>query len=514
MNEKQLLYALGWVKDIYLEEMQDPSLKTRTASLSRKRLWLMAAIIALMLLLAGCAAVVLMQLERMTLRRETQTDGSHGTTEVVTELSRQGFAGTPNFQAAQEWDAFIRSYDTDHKIWDSLSNEEMRMPDEYYSYGCYTKEMTDKVDAICLKYGLETQGFPHHFVNWESICQVLGVENIVSPIPGITLDYDHGYMFQSGSFDIHCTFFSPYLEPECFMTIRCVSKGDFDGDFLTAGDLADYTQWSRTSRDGTEMLLALGPGDAFFIADKTNYFATVAISYLYTQDVESGEWFTREELETIADMFDFSFPVEPLSLEIWEAMAQQIVEDNSQNSPPPLGYIPNGSYAERVRWHLEEKPHPERLQYAFMDVDGDGSEDLLIGQDGFVCQIYMTDGTNTYIRPFFKLMNTNAAVIQKDYDEPVMMTNSPTYIQICEENQVVYVFEYTDGTIMYGIANSTENGMNFTEIYFADPENGIYKKKDEWGSEESATQEQIQKALDACVPIEVAMRPLREYPLD
>ncbi len=509
-QEKRMLYAIGWVKDSYIEEMNQPGAKVQ--KLPRRKLWLIAAILALMLLLVGCAAVVLFGLEDMALRQETEMDKIQGTTEVITELSRQGFAGTPNFLAAQEWDAFVRSYDTDHKIWDSLSNEEMRMPDEYYSYDCYTKEMTDKVDEICLKYGLQKQGFPHNFVNWDSICQVLEVENIVTPIPGITLDYDHGYLFKSGSFDIHCDFTTPYLEPECFMTIRCVSKGDFDGNFLTIGDLSDYAQWSRISRDGTQMLLALGPADAFLIADKVDYFATVAISYVYTADAQSGEWFTREELETIADMFDFSFPVEPISDETWEALAQQIAEDDRRDDNPPLGYIPDGSYEERVRWYLENKPHPERLQYALMDVDGDGSEDLLLGQDGFICHIYMTDGTDTYLRPFFKLMNTNAFVIQKDYDEP-MMTNSPTYIQICEGNKALYVFEYTDGTITYGIAEPVDGIMDFTTIYHADPEKGGYSVRETLHENTPTTQAAVQTALDALVPIEVDMRPLREYPL-
>ncbi len=511
MKEKKLLYALGWVKDAYIEEMDEPDLGQKTTRYPRRRMWLIAAILALMLLV-GCAAVVLMQLEDMALRQETATDEIQGTAEVITELSRQGFSGTPNFLAAQEWDAFVRGYDTDHKIWDSLSNEEMRMPDEYYSYDCYTKEMTDKVDEICQKYGLEKQGFPHHFENWDSICGVLEVENIIRPIPGISVEYDHGYMFKSGSFDIHCFFTSPYLEPECFMTIRCVSKGDFDGEFLTTGNLSDYQQWSRVSQDGTQMLLALGPTDAFLIADKVDYFATVALSYVYTTDAASGEWFTREELETIADMFDFSFPVEPISDETWEALAQQIEEDERRDANPPLGYIPGGSYAERVRWHLEEKPHPERLQYAIMDVDGDGSDDLLIGQDGFVCHIYMTDGTDTYVRPFFKLMNTNALVKQIDYDEP-MMTNSPTYIKICEGNKVLYVFEYTDGTITYGIAEPTEAGMDFTAIYHADPQNGVYSSRDELYEATPTTQAHVQAALDACVPIEIEMSLLSEYPL-
>lgn len=509
MKERKLLYALGWVNDEYILEMEEAPVRH-----ARSRLWLIAAVIAA-LLLAGCAAVVLLKLEDMELRQETKVDEISGTTVVVSELSRQGFAGTPSFQAAKEWGDFLKTYDTDHKIWDSLSNADMRMPDEYYAYSSYTKEMTDKIDEICEKYNLNTEGYPHHFVNWEGVCRVLEVENLITPWDGLATHYDHGYIFRSGSFCILTGLISPEWDAEVFLSIRCVAKTDFDEDLLTVQNTADFQQWGHIMPDGSQVLLALNGEEGYLVADRQDYFATVTFGR-NGNDLRP-DWLTREDLERLADIFDFSFPLRPINDEEWDALDKQIQEDNAIRHPiKPLGYIPDGSFDERVRWHLSDKPHPDRLQYAFMDIDEDGREELLIGQDDLICHIYTTDGTNVYNRPFFTFMNTEVPVKSTDYDEP-QITISPTYIQICEGKKVLYVFEYTDGVIIYAIAEPSENFMDFTTGYKVDTQNHTYSRLDEIrfnpDKKTPVTEAEFQAALDALVPIEVEMHPLSEYPL-
>lgn len=505
MKERKLLYALGWVKDEYILEMDEAPVRH-----AHSRIWLIAAVIAA-LLLAGCAAVVLLKLEDMELRQETQIDAISGTTVVVSELSRQGFAGTISFQAAKEWGDFLKTYDTDHKIWDSLSNADMRMPDEYYAYSCYTKEMTDKIDEICEKYSLNTEGYPHHFENWEGICRVLEVKNLITPWDGLTTHYDHGYIFRSGSFCILTGLISPEWDAEVFLSIRCVAKTDFDEDLLTVQNTADFQQWGHTMPDGSQVLLALNGEEGYLVADRQDYFATVTFG-------RNGndlwpDWLTREDMERLADIFDFSFPLRPINDEEWDALDKQIQEDEAIRHPmKPLGYIPDASYNDRVRFQLEDKPHPERLQYAFMDIDGDGREELLIGRDDLICHIYTTDGTNVYNLPFFRMVKP-VPVKATLFDETAT-TNAPTYIEICEGNKVLYVFEYTDGTFIYAIAEPSDLFMDFTAIYETDPENGIYNTLDpESFNSTPTTQSAVEATMDALIPIEVEMCPLSEYPL-
>lgn len=507
MKERKLLYALGWVKDEYILEMDEAPVRR-----ARSRVWLIAAVIAA-LLLAGCAAVVLLKLEDMELRQETQVDEISGTTVVVSELSRQGFAGTISFQAAKEWGDFLKTYDTDHKIWDSLSNADMRMPDEYYAYSSYTKEMTDKIDEICEKYSLNTEGYPHHFENWEGICRVLEVENLITPWDGLTTDYDHGYIFRSGTFYLVMGLISPEWDADTMLSIRCVAKTDFDEALFTVQNTTDFQQWEHTMPDGSPVLLALNGEVGYLVADRHDYFATVEFRR-YGIDVPP-DWLTREDLEKLADILDFSFPLRPINDEEWDALDKQIQEDDAIRHPTkPLGYIPDASFEERVRFQLEDKPHPERLQYALMDINGDGREELLIGRDDLVCHIYTTDGTNVYNLPFFCLIKP--VPVKATLLDETTKSNVPTYIKICEGNKVLYVFEYTDGTFIYAIAEPTDNFMDFTTGYEVDPVNHTYGRLDNirFSSQTTpVTEAEFQAALDALTPIEVEMRPLSEYPL-
>ena len=102
-------------------------------------------------LLVGCAVVYMMHLDDLVLGKESDATGG---TEEITLLSLQGFADSPNYQAAKEWMEFLNSYDTDKSILHSLSNEEVdSFNDEYYSYTCYTDEMANKIEEISKKYG-------------------------------------------------------------------------------------------------------------------------------------------------------------------------------------------------------------------------------------------------------------------------------------------------------------------------------------------------------------------------
>ena len=74
-------------------------------------------------------------------------------------LSLQGFAGSPEFEAAKEWAEFLDGYDRDREIWNAV-NENGRTPAEFMQeytanqYNVYSQEMADELHRIAEKYGL------------------------------------------------------------------------------------------------------------------------------------------------------------------------------------------------------------------------------------------------------------------------------------------------------------------------------------------------------------------------
>ncbi|MGN0385542.1 MAG: hypothetical protein ACI4EX_06635 [Lachnospiraceae bacterium] len=74
MKAIDLLIGFGSVKDSYVisaEEFRQGKKKAQIKRLSTRKMWLIAAIIALALLLVGCCAIIAMRLQHLTIREET-----------------------------------------------------------------------------------------------------------------------------------------------------------------------------------------------------------------------------------------------------------------------------------------------------------------------------------------------------------------------------------------------------------------------------------------------------------
>ena len=121
-----------------------------------RRPFLLAALIALLLMLVGCGIAYVLNLQNLKIGEQTipqvQYDDSGnqvGETEVKLDvLSMQGIKGTPNYLAGQEWLAFTSSYTySGGEYWESAP--------EYWAYSVQTQEMVDKLNEICGKYGLK-----------------------------------------------------------------------------------------------------------------------------------------------------------------------------------------------------------------------------------------------------------------------------------------------------------------------------------------------------------------------
>ena len=138
MNGKDIFLGLKYVGDDLIEKAeygQFPAKEERTKTTVNKRKlirrpFLVAAIIAMMLLLVGCAIVYVLNLDGLKLGDQTATqdvyeyDPNSGEAiayvgqETYTQqvLTLAGLNGTSASQAAREWYAFCESYDPDREI--------------------------------------------------------------------------------------------------------------------------------------------------------------------------------------------------------------------------------------------------------------------------------------------------------------------------------------------------------------------------------------------------------------
>ena len=407
MNGKDIFLGLQFVGDDLVEEAEvfhfsaraknhaaahekkRGAFEEKTYAKSRRTL-LVAIICLLVLLLAGCGIAYMLSLRQLELGTQTvplPTDASQdGTapTETETQLtvfSLQGIEGTPNYQASQEWLAFTQSYTrSGGDYWDS--------DPAYWAYSVQDQTMVDKLDEICAKYGLSVIGKPwHEQVDCNKFLPLLGIDSLLKPDTDAALSIPAGRYFPGGSFTIYGTL-NLGNAAEMF-TYQCVKKDVFYDVFgYTNPDTV--TERNYTTSDGVPLLFLESDQCGMILADRENCF----LSLSFTLD-------GNVRLEEIAECFDFTIQPQAPEPAAADAREQASNTEISSTQDDP-GRFRRATYAEYVADLIQSEERgratdpgytPPVWTYAFYDADGNGTDELLIFRDGYICSIVgMKDG--------------------------------------------------------------------------------------------------------------------------
>ena len=206
----------------------------------------------------------------------------------VDMISLQGFAGSPEFQAAQAWAEFEHDYDRDGRILDSVGNDPTPW-DEKYNYNgyfVYSQEMADKLEEIAAEYGLTLHSGLRSADDMAELYARFGQFGKMSN--------DAGYYFDDGTFQCECSF-----NGINYQLRRCM-KGVLDTVSLNITDAEQYEQWEYTAACGETVLLALGQGKALILAESEQSFVVINI----LSGTDYG--LTVEDVQAMADSINFS----------------------------------------------------------------------------------------------------------------------------------------------------------------------------------------------------------------
>lgn len=386
MKAIDLLIGFGSVKDSYVisaEEFRQGKKKAQIKRLSTRKMWLIAAIIALALLLVGCCAIIAMRLQHLTIREETASIPSETSFngEELSLISIQGFMGTDSYAAFKEWQDFLSTYDLDKSI--LHTNNDFQAPEAYFSYSCYSQEMIDKIAEICEKYHLQPLGKPWFFDRGEDVFDAVGIESVFSEKARTGLGSISGYCYADGTFDIEGTLeLKGQWNELVSYSLRSVQKTSFDGVPRNIGDVDAYDQWNYTMADGTTVLLALREEVGLMIVDKQDSFVTVGIDVFANGGFLGNVPQERAFLEAVCEEFDFTFQTQPVDPAKADAMYQaqlerEAGEDHLHVTGGLIGSEYLISYAGWIDYMVDEMKYKD-LKYALIDVDADGVEELLL----------------------------------------------------------------------------------------------------------------------------------------
>ena len=496
MNGFELLEAIGAARDSYIAEgAAIRSGEKPPYRISWRRAALIAAAIAFALLLVGCAVALLLNLSSLSFCQEQQTDQRTGQTQVWNLVSLQGLVGSDNYKATQEWYEF---WESDSSAYDDAEE----VFGAYSAYRCYSLEGKIKIDEICKTYGLKLLGESYHS-KLEEVLYALEIPHIIQVPTTADVQTNTASCYSGGSFSFDGTVTLTESDwPHAIdFQFRCVMKDAFDNTYLNVGDIRDYDQWTYSAPDGTQLSLAVSQRMGLILLDREDFFLTIQVQNPSVEDLQgSVQTMSRENLEDFAVVFDYSFTPHPVSQDRLSLLKteQYDVENYFPNNNIPEDYpsLPKiDTYDEKVKGLLESAKEPERLGYAFLDIDGDGAEELLIGKDGYCTHIYTeVDGE---------------VVTYADTD--TYMWNYP-----CEGGILVSVMEvdsidYYIRTIQAGKTTASTHIQYVPETPL-EPEH--WNRYFDWLTDEPITQQEFEEILDANIRIPVAMQPLLDYPLE
>lgn len=364
MTGKDLLIALGDISQKYYDEGENGTIASPQSRKILRKPLLVAAVIALTLLLAGCAIVYVLSLKEIKLGDRTVTYDVYDYDPITGEalgnarqesqtqqvLTLAGLSGSPASKAAQEWYDFCESFDPDKAIQKSVWGKEPEFPAEYDGYGLYTQEQKDKLDEILAKYDLKLQGKPIEFKTSKLLFRALGMENLLTPGSEATMSLGHASYYENGNLNVHFSIVIPDEEGTDFETtsgrLYYRPKDCFIPDTAVLTE-AQWEEWNYTTASGNKVLIlrSEGASSAWIFCDMPGCTASVQLDVIRNMYEEKGngvpvakfDIMTKHQLEQVADAIDFS--LEPKLVDGWETLP-----DNSV----PAGQEINGYKIEPV----------------------------------------------------------------------------------------------------------------------------------------------------------------------
>ena len=332
MNAMDLMTGLNNVRDKFIVsagEFRQGQREVR--ALPKRKLWLIAAVIALALLLVGCAVVYVLRMQSLKVGEfsfyiPTEYDengeaipmASH---EPITLLSRQG----TNMEALKEWIAFKNSYDQDSTVMIESdlamkSGHPWDIPENYYfTYDCYSPEMVDKLNEIVEKYDLKLLSTIIQLDRYEGSVPLnsFGLTGLIYDEPNVQVAYEGGSFHLEGTFhmDMRITGdFGDWKWEKSWVSVRYSLKDYFDPSTGAMLESKDYDEWDYTRRDGKTVLLVLNEDTAEIFADLPDAFITIDLDSKILVDGKEVPM-TRAALEQLAELFDLSIQPHPTTME-------------------------------------------------------------------------------------------------------------------------------------------------------------------------------------------------------
>lgn len=357
MNGQEIFLGLSYISRKYIEEAETETVSGGAGRAHRiRRPFLLAAVIALLLLLVGCAAVYVLKMEHVKISSGTDqrdyslVDGVYVKdphTIDTTTLSMAGLKGSNAYKACADFYA----YETELRASASASGD----------WTGYDDAINAKAQELAEQYGLKPEGQPLTFRTTRNLCNALGVERFVRNSQDVSIDVDQGFCRDSGNFFVLLRFAFPedqgYEVTYTSGALYWNRQDTFSRDYFTLEDSGDWVERNYTTSAGNTVLILTSPSQerGYIICDRGDALMTVwldANPELLSEDagVVSAEYqhMTEKQLNMVADALDFAIqPNIPTQADV-DAQAAPPQEATQNGYTLKLKSVETDGYAARI----------------------------------------------------------------------------------------------------------------------------------------------------------------------
>ena len=299
---------------------------------------------------------------------------------VPTEpLTLESLLSSANYKASMEIKDYVQSYNATGDVDETLS-------ESYRAYGCRNTEMAKKVDEICTKYGLNKVGDGISPDTTEEMFTALNVRSLVRDSGNGDVTTSNPSYSADGNFEFWgATTVSGVDYPIEYRVYRAM-KQTLSTAYWEIENTSDY-QWSNyVTTAGTDVLIAVGQNNSLVLTDTGDSVVVIVVMNATTGDTQTG----KAALEAFANTFDLS-----LAPRTRNAPVETTAPTESGTAIPEAYQPVIAKYVTALTEHwggeacsnadisilVSYVTSPSELGYALLDLDNDGTDELIIAND-------------------------------------------------------------------------------------------------------------------------------------
>lgn len=361
---------------------------------------MIAAILALMIIMMGCAVVALrlpdLKISEIVFGKGEILDADGNVLRekdlAMDVISLHGYIDSPTYLAHQEWYEFYEEYSENHVI---TEEDSFIRPELYEAYSVYNQELIDKVDEISEKYGLKLLGAFAPFQRSERkvFYDATGLESLLVSESSAFIERESGYFYEGGNFKVEFHMTMPDSAnnwPYDMLNSIYYSKSDyFDTVYYVIKDWEDWDQWDYTTASGVKLLITRaksGYGAEIFCY-REDALINLSIDGHYQDDTGETTFMTPAQLEQVAEQFDYSIKVENVDMDLAKENLERFANMKAESQKVPgKEYTDFESFIRNEIAELGERA--DEMYYCHVDLQDDGTEELILGTEDQVDSVW------------------------------------------------------------------------------------------------------------------------------